>query len=208
MLYRDLGFAQHLAVPVHGDVANGVLRRTLVANRVIFARIGALMRMRGEGTGQPAAEIGIGDAVEIAVEFDREAVGLDQRHDRPADIEDIGVDGVAETAARAAHGRRAALAFKLGGADEAVAIPFGLAILQSDAVHHAITQKPVVALAGFAERIGTDPDIAAIEFGGNGAGHGRVIEREFLGQRCMDAVQERIVLRTRQTGAVDAGNRL
>ena len=65
-----------------------------------------------------------------------------------------------------------------------------------------------MALAGFAERIGTDPYITAIELGGNGAGHRRVIERELLGQRRMDTVQERIALRTGQTGAVDAGNRL
>ena len=200
-LYR--GLAQDLSAGVHRNMTDGVLRSAFVADCVEFSRTRTVMRMCSEGAGQPAAEIGIGDAVQPPVELYREAAGLDQSHDLAADIEYVGVHRVPETAPWTTHRRRSALGFQVARTNEPVAIPFGPAVTQTDAVHHPVAQEPVVPPACRAVGIRPDPDIATIEFGRDCARDGEFGERMLLAQRLVHAMQKGIGIFALQAGAVE-----
>src|SRR5262249_13368386 len=92
-------------------------------------------------------------------------------------------------------------------ADVAVAVPLGLAVLEPNAVDHAVTDEPVVAARVGLERVRADADVAARQLGRDGAGDLAIGQRQLLVQWGMDAGQEAMRLLVVLEATIDAGDR-
>ena len=123
----------------------------------------------------------VGLLVERVRQFDRIAARLDQRPGAPGDAEHVGVDRVEPAMARAGGVRHAGFRLDPLRADPAVAVPQRLAVLERDAVDHAVAGEPVIALRLGRGGVGADAQIAAVEFGGDRAGDGQILQRQFGG---------------------------
>ncbi len=78
---------------------------------------------------------------------------------------------------------------KLSVRTQRVAIPLGRAVLDADAVDHAVAGEPVF---GRLARVRAVAQVPAVELGGDGAVDGQVVLGEFVGNGCVVAAQEEV----------------
>ena len=183
---RDVERAPHPAVVADHDVLHVVEPLGPgVDHRVHLARVGIDLRVGGERAGQRAVEVVAPDGLELVGELDRAPAGLDHRPRRAGEPADVGV-GPARAVVPVASGD-VGLAAELGHVLRAhvpVAVPLGLAVVQSDAVHHAVADEPVVRrLVGWRDRVRAVAEVPAAQVGGQLADHRQIERRDLVGHR-------------------------
>ena len=144
-----------------------------------LAGLGVLVRVCGVAGREVARpkgplEVGGADGVELLGGLVRRRPGLDQRQRLPGVGEDVGVGREVPDGPVLARLGLTQLSRDGVRAHVAVAVPLRLAVDDADAVHHAVAEEPVVVLAGIAQRVGTDAQVAPVEMVGDGPGHRQV----------------------------------
>ena len=143
--------------------------------------------MRGERRGELAAEVVAAERVEFRAQRVRQ-VALLERPD---------ATGVAEHVRVRRAGRRVEHRLgvggleplgELGGLDEPVAVPLGLAAVEAHAVHHAVTEEPVAG--GARLRVRPVAQVAARQRRRDGPGHLQVGDGEFVLDRRVVPLEE------------------
>ena len=170
----------------HG-VGHPVAAHPAVGHGVQLAGVRVAVRVRGVARSardarQGAPEVARADGVELVGQLVRRRPGLDQRQGPAGVPEHVGVGREVEAAGGAAH-RLAQRLGHAGRAHPAVAVPLRLPVAEPDAVHHALAEEPVVLVAGVVERVGPDPQVAAVEVAGQLAGDGQVGRGQLLADR-------------------------
>ena len=188
---RDRHVADHPARVRDDDVADDAPDVGVVGDRVVLAGLRIAMRVPGEGAAERAVERVVALLLQGLGQLDGEAPGLDQGEGAAADPDHVGVHGVVATAAR--PGRRRSAECRRRGArpDPAVAIPRRPAILEGEAVHHAIAEEPVLTGEIGIDRVGAHLQVAAVEAGRDRTGHDQVVQRQLGAHRRVDAELER-----------------
>ena len=162
---RDVGGLADPAVGADDHVLD-VVPAPEVGDRVQVAGAPVQLRVRGVPAGERAAEVAGTHGVQVLGQLVRQWAGLDGGQQPPGVGEDVRVGGEVHPGVHGTAGPRLAQRLgDLGGAHPPVAVPLGPAVAQSDPVHHAGPQEPV--LQGFveAQRIGPVAQVAAAELG-------------------------------------------
>ena len=192
----DRHFPPHPAIGADNDVANDLAVAAIITDGMEFPIVGIAMRMRRKTAElQAAIEVAVRDGAQQTVDFDRQAAGFDKRQQLAGMADDVGVDSVGALIARPRRWRFAECSADAVRADIAVTIPQRLAALQPHAMDHAVAGEPMVeARVGGRDRVRSDAEVHAVEFGGQGAGHRQRRGGHFVGDRRVNALQKGIGL--------------
>ena len=183
---RDLDVHGAAGASVDSDhgVLHGVLLAEAVGHRVKFPGLGVALGVRGVAAPQRAVEIADPDSVEFVGEFVGRDARLDERQRLAGVADHVGVRADRRHRVPLIGHCLAERARRARPADEAVAVPLGAAVTQSDAVHHPVADEPVVQLRiDLADRVGPVAQIPTVEVLGDRPGDLQVGERDFLRQR-------------------------
>ena len=202
--HGDRHVADHLAVRRDDHVADRVRHAAVVGDRVLLAGERVTVRMPGERPAERAVERVVALLLQVGGEFHREAARLDQGEGPTADLDHVGVDGVVASPTWAGRRVPAERRRRQARPDPAVAVPQGAAVLERDAVDHAVAEEPVVAGVGL-DRVGAHLEVAPAQPRRDRPGDGQVVERQLRGHRLVDA-DDVGHLGRRQTLAVPGGD--
>ena len=152
----DVDGAPRLPVSTDHRVLHGVPAIHAVRNRMQLIGFRITLGMGGVAAGERAVEIADTDGVELVGHLEIGDTGLDQG-EGPARMSDhVGVradSGQPEVACRWGLAERSC---GLRATHPAVPVPLGLAVSDADAVHHAVSDEPVIQLRGRSHRSGWD----------------------------------------------------
>ena len=188
--------ARDPACPVDDEVPYVVPCR-VVGDRVQLVGRGVELGVRGEGAAECPAEVVGLEGVEFAVQFVRQRPALLHGEDAALVGDHMGVAGEVVVRDRAGAGVRLAQLLADGGRSHPpVAVPLGAALAQAYAVHHSLSEHPVVgAWVLQTEDVGSGAQVTAVQGPGDAAGDGQVEGGQLLGDGGERAFQERVVLR-------------
>ena len=160
----DVHGAPRPALDIDDRVLHGVAPGRAVRNGVQLTGFRVALGVRGVPAGQCPAEVAYSDGVQLVGEFVVRETAFDQSN-RLAGVSDhVGVGADGEYAVMAGRCGFAECLGRVGSAHPAIAVPLGLAVADADAVHHAITDEPVVELRiDLADRVGAVSQIPSVE---------------------------------------------
>ena len=193
---RNVDRAVHSAVLAHAHVLDVVEPLCPgVDHGVHLARCRIDLRVGGECAGQRAEEVVVPDGLEFVRELDRASTGLDHGPRGAGERTHVRVGPARRIvpitprrlslAAHFAHALRA---------DVTIAVPLGAALAQTNAVHHAVADEPVVRRRiDLADRVRPVAQVAAVEFFGEFADHLQIGRCDFLGDGCVIAREVPVV---------------
>ena len=147
--------------------------------------------MGGVAARKGAVEVAGPDGVELVGELIGPAAALDDGEGAAGVADDVGVGG--EVKARMHRAGVAGLpqgVSDVGGPDEAVAVPLGLAVADPHAVDHAAAEEPVVGgRVGIDDRVGAIAEIPTVEVVGDGPDDREIGDGALLAYRAIVAFQ-------------------
>ena len=193
---RDVDRAVHATVLTHADVLNVVHPLgPRVHDRVHLAGHRIELRMSGERAGQGAEEIVATHGLQLVGEFDGATSGLhhgprgagegaDVRVRTTRRVVPIASGNVGQSARRADRGR----------SDVAIAVPLGPTLAQSDSVHHAVTDEPVVGRGiDGPDRVRSVAQVTTVQLAWQLADHRKIERGHLLGDRGVVSGQVAVV---------------
>lgn len=162
----------------------------VVGDRVQFSGRRVELGVGGEGPFEGAAEVVRAHRVELVVEFVRQRPALLEGQDPSLVPDHMGV--AREVVRRDGPGVRLAELLRHGGrADPAVAVPLRATVPQPHAVHHALTEHPVVGARVLqAQDVGAVAQEAAVQLARDTSGDREVERRQLLGDGLERPLQE------------------
>ena len=193
---RDVDRPADFARRVDHLVAD-VLPAVVVAHPVQFPGGRVTVRVAGPRSVQAAAEVGLRQALQLVGQLDGQHARLRERPGLAGLREDVRVHhvvgdvaGAAAELLRAGQRRQALTARDVIVADEAVPVPFGLAVADADPVHHPVAGEPVVGHRVLrVDRVRPHAQQAAVQVLRDGSGHLQVVDRNFLVDGCERALE-------------------
>ena len=140
----DCDRALHLPVGPDHDVPNLGLHAQVVGHRMPLAGQRIEVRVGGEGAVEGAGEVLIADRLKLMGQRHGGRTGLHEGQRPSAEALDVGVHDIHIRAGLSGGVGGAEPVADKAAADEAIAVPLSLAGAQVDAVHHALSEEPVV----------------------------------------------------------------
>ena len=190
---RDRHIADHFAVRRDDDMTDGIPHIGVIGDRVMLTGGRIQVWVSREGTGERSIERVVALLLQGLGELDGKATSFHHGKCTTADIDNVGVHGVVETSART--GRRFPAKRRSGQtrANPAVAVPEDAAVLDSDSVHHAVAEKPMMASGIGIDRVRPHLEISAIEPCRYRSGNDEVFERQLRPHRRVDPDEEVVI---------------
>ena len=190
--HRHAELSADRALPVDHHMPDPVRLQRCVRHCVPFAGSRVLVGVSGKRAGQRTIEICIGHGIQTLVQLGGGRTGLHQGQRPAGKPEHVGIHRVPRARPRARCGLGTTGGLQGSGTDVAIVIPLGPTVGESYTVHHAITQKPVMAPGVRCKRIGTDTGVTAGQGRWNIPAHLEISETEFLCNRGVNTGQERM----------------
>ena len=167
---RDVGGAANAPRGVDDDVPD-VIPGPEVRDSVQFTGSAIGLGVRGEASGQRAAEVVRSERVQFIGELVRQRACLRGGQGPPGMTDDVHVGR--EVRALVHRAGRPRLVHRRGqppGAHPAVPVPLGPSVAQPDPVDHTRPEEPVIVRVVLAERIRSVAQVTAVQLGWHAAG--------------------------------------
>ena len=180
---RHVDCASHATVVADNHVLDVVQPlREGVDDGVHLAGVGVDFRVGGECAWQGPEEVVAGNGLEFVRHFDGATAGFDHRPRCTREPTDVGV-GAAAVVIPVVPGnvRLTTARAQAAATNVTVAVPLGLAVEQTNAVHHAVTDEPVVrARVDLAHRVRPVAQVTPRQFSGDLADDRQVVGGDFV----------------------------